>query len=109
MSRKLENIKDWRPLAREADFKPNKMAALCNISERQLERHFKEQMRMPPRRWLQYHRSGLAKKLMARGYSTKAVAKDLKFASASHFCHAFKSATGVSPQQFAPGYRKKKP
>ncbi len=109
MSRKLENIKDWRPLAREADFEPRKMAALCNVSERQLERHFKEHMRMPPRRWLQRLRCGLAKKLMASGYSTKAAAKDLKFTSASHFCHAFKRTTGFSPHEFAPGYRKKKP
>jgi AraC family transcriptional regulator len=108
MSRKLENIRDWGRLAREADFKPAKMAALCNVSERQLERHFKEHMRNPPRRWLQHFRCGLAKELMARGYSTKAVAKDLKFASASHFCHVFKRTTGVSPQQFAPRYRKKK-
>ncbi len=109
MSRKLENIKDWKKLAQEAAFEPRKMAALCNVSVRQLEQHFKKHLQMPPSRCIRNVRFDLAKKLMAGGFSTKAVAKDLKFASESHFCHAFMQTTGVSPREFAPAYRRKNP
>ena len=40
MSGRLVRIEKWETLARQADFHPAQMAALCSISLRQLERFF---------------------------------------------------------------------
>lgn len=44
----------------------------------------------------------LAKDLITRGYSSKAAAAELKFATDAHFCREFKRVFGASPQTFAP-------
>jgi AraC-like DNA-binding protein len=38
-----------------------------------------------------------------QGYSSKAAAAELYYASDAHFCRDFKKVFGVSPQSFAPG------
>jgi AraC-like DNA-binding protein len=103
MSARLSNIDEWEQLARQADFQPVRMAALCGISRRQLERFFQEQFQTTPGRWLRVLQCRLAKELVSQGYSTKAAAAELKFASESHFCREFKKMFGASPQTFAPG------
>lgn len=92
---------DWENLAREAEFKPGKMACLCAMSDRQLQRLFKEKVQCTPGHWLRQLQCRLAKDLICKGYSNKAAAAELKFASASHFCREFKKAFGASPQTFA--------
>src|SRR6266404_7354753 len=57
-----------------------------------------------PAQWLRRLRCRLAKELISRGYSSKAVAAELKFATNSHFCREFKKVFGASPQQFAPNH-----
>jgi AraC-like DNA-binding protein len=44
----------------------------------------------------------LAKELISKGYSSKAAAAELKFATLPHFCREFKKVFGVSPQKLAP-------
>jgi AraC-like DNA-binding protein len=95
----------WEQLALEADFKVEKMASLCGISERQLERIFKRNFGCTPGQGLRSLRCRLAKELIAQGYSNKAVVAELKFASQSQFCHQFKRVFSSSPQTFAPTYR----
>src|SRR2546423_8679220 len=92
----------WEKLAGRAEFDPETMAALCLISLRQLERHFDSYLHQTPKKWLVELRCRLAQDLILQGYSTKAAAAQLKFASESHLCHAFKKVFGVSPQTFAP-------
>jgi AraC-like DNA-binding protein len=104
MSKRLQKIQNWEALASEADYEPGKMAALCPISLRQLERYFLLQFQQSPRRWVRQLRCRLAQQLVAQGYSTKAIAADLNFGSESHFCHEFKKVYGVPPQSFAPVY-----
>jgi AraC-like DNA-binding protein len=94
----------WEQLAREADFNSAKMASLCAISERQLQRIFRRNFDCTPSHWLRVLQCRLAKELIAQGYSNKAAAAELKFASQSHFCREFKRVFGASPQTFAPTY-----
>src|SRR5262249_39598597 len=98
----LLTIQDWEQVAREADFNAAKMALLCSVSERQLQRLFRQHLRCTPSRWLRELQCRLAKHLITRGYSNKAVASELKFASESHFCREFKKIYGTSPRSFAP-------
>src|SRR5437016_1487289 len=87
LSARLLCIASWEKLAREAEFEPGKMAVLCLISLRQLERFFAEHFHKTPEKWIAELKCCLAQHLVAQGYSTKAAAAELKFASGSHFCH----------------------
>jgi len=91
-------------LAKQASFKPGQMAALCSISLRHLERFFAEHFHKAPGDWARELKFQLARELIFRGFSNKAVVAQLSFASEPHFCHEFKKFYGVSPQTFAPTY-----
>ncbi len=94
----------WEQVAREAEYNPGKMAALCAISERQLERVFHEHLKCTPRQWLRELQCRMGKELMSRGYSSKAAAAEAKFSSSSHFCREFKKLYGRTPKHFAPNH-----
>jgi AraC-like DNA-binding protein len=98
----LVRVQEWERVARAADFRPTRMAALCSISERQLERVFKRHLNCTPSQWLRELQCRLAKELVAQGYTSKAAAAELKFATDAHFCREFKKVFGTSPQTFAP-------
>jgi len=80
------------------------MAELCAISERHLQRLFKRAFDCTPREWLRSLQCRLAKDLIAHGYSTKAAAAELNFATEAHFCREFKKLFGASPQCFSPSH-----
>jgi len=95
---------NWEELARQAEFEPAKMANLCRISLRQLERFFAGQFHKTPEEWVLQLKCRLAQQLIARGYSTKAVAAELGFFDVPHLCHVFKKLHGANPQSFAPSF-----
>lgn len=101
MEGKLLTIKEWEEVARKAGYNPGNMAALCSISERQMQRLFQQHVKCTPSRWLRLLQCRLAKQLICQGYSNKAVASELKFSSQSHFCREFKKVVGTSPKNFA--------
>lgn len=98
----VARVREWERVAREAHFKLTRMAALCSISERQLERMFKRYLNCTPSQWLRELQCRLARDLVAQGYTSKAAAAELKFATDAHFCREFKKVFGTSPQTFAP-------
>ena len=98
---KIPSILDLQRLAKSADFKPAKMACLCGISERHLQRVFKEQFGSTPGKCLRALQCNLAQALIIEGYSNKAVAAELSFSTDAHFCREFKKCFGVPPQKFA--------
>ena len=102
MSGSLLTIDQWEQVAREADFSPSKMASLFSISERQLQRLFRKHLHCTPSHWLRELQCRLAKQLISQGYSNKAAAAEVKFATESHLCREFKKVFGTSPQTFAP-------
>lgn len=107
MRGRLSRIRDWEGLARRANYDPATMAALCPASLRQLERFFLARFGQTPREWMRDVRCRLARKYAAEGWSTKAIAAELKYPSVSAFCHEFKRVCGASPQSFGPIYCKK--
>jgi transcriptional regulator GlxA family with amidase domain len=96
------NIGDWQTLAHRAKFRPASMAALCCISLRQLERHFANQFHTTPRSWTQHLRLRLAKELLSRGFTNKAVVAELGFTDNAHLCREFKKRCGNTPRCYAP-------
>src|SRR5713101_542611 len=102
MSGRLLRIEKWEALARQADFQPVKMAALCSVSLRQLERFFALRFGQTPGEWSRELKCRQALKLITEGYSNKAVAAELKFGDDSHLCHQFQRIYGASPQSFLP-------
>lgn len=93
---------EWERVAQSAEFNVASIASLCGLSQRQLQRIFKSELRCTPSRWLRELRCRLAKRLILQGYSSKAAAAELKYATNAHFCREFKKVFGVSPQCFAP-------
>jgi AraC-like DNA-binding protein len=104
MSGKLIRTEEWEKVARQAEFKPSKMAMLCAVSERHLQRIFKRHLHRTPSQWLRELQCRLAKQLISQGYSSKAAAAELNFATDAHFCREFKKVFGTSPQTFAPAH-----
>ena len=109
MDSRLARIQDWESLARKADFNAGKLAKLCQVSPRQLERFFAKKVHQTPGQWLRRLQCWMATELVARGYTTKEVAVELKFSNASHFCREFKKNFGASPMKFCASTLAKQP
>jgi AraC-like DNA-binding protein len=96
----LESL-DWYDVARHAGFQPSRMASICQLSLRQLERYFEKYLNATPRTWVREARCRRAVKLLVKGYSNKAVVAELNFASEPQLCRDFKKVFGDSPQAVA--------
>jgi len=90
----------WEKLAQTALYNSNKLADLCGVSMRQLQRHFRCRFRCSPQSWLNERRLLAAEALLLSGDSVKKVALDLGFKQSSHFCRQFKSRNSMTPSEF---------
>jgi transcriptional regulator GlxA family with amidase domain len=98
MARKF--IEDWEQLAPIAQYDAKKMAELCKLSVRQLQRDFRRQFARTPQDWLNEQRLKAAQDLLLSGKSIKLVAFELGFKQASHFCRQFKAYHNLTPSEF---------
>lgn len=76
------------------------LAALCNISVRQLTRGFRASRSCSIGEYVVQSRIESAKRLLGRDESVKAIAYSIGFSSTSSFSYAFRRATGLTPRQF---------
>jgi AraC family transcriptional regulator len=81
------------------------LAAMCNISVRQLTRGFKVSRGCSIGNYIEQRRMETAKRLLASHESVKAVAFAMGFSSPSSFTYAFRRAAGLSPSQFRQRHR----
>lgn len=100
MNGRLHHISDWPSLARQSQYSATKLAKLCNVSIRTLERFFYETKATCPKEWLQLQRLMQSKSILLECTSIKEAAQLLGYKHASHFTLDFKKHIGSSPREF---------
>ena len=90
----------YEQLAEVADYKVCKMAALCGLSIRQLQRDFRRYQGCSPQMWLSERRMRVAQDRLLAGEPVKVVALDLGFKHVPNFCEWFKSVNGITAKEF---------
>jgi AraC-like DNA-binding protein len=104
MRSRLNHIKNWAELAALASYNVHKLAEVCKVSERQLERFFIETLDKTPHLWLTELRQNQALTLMKRGMTVKETAANLSYRQAGHFSREFKRFFGFTPTGIAEDY-----
>jgi AraC-like DNA-binding protein len=99
MRSRLSLIGNWNEPAEASGYSPSKLAKLCRVSVRHLERFLKQAIRRSPGRWLNELRQHKACELIKSGFLIKEVAAKLGYRRASHFSRDFKRFHGISPTQ----------
>ena len=99
MNANLNHIQDWRPLVKSADWSVSKLAKLCGVSVRVLERHFLEARGQRPKHWLEGQRQQQSFELLCDSSTVKETAVALGYRYAGHFSRDFKAYWGHSPSE----------
>jgi AraC-like DNA-binding protein len=99
MSARLNRIKDWRELARQAKWSASTLARLCGVSDDTLRRHFRKYMQQTIRNWLNEEKHREAKELLQDGFSVKEAALYVGYKQQTNFTRKFKSLSGICPSQ----------
>jgi AraC-like DNA-binding protein len=86
--------------AEQSNYRPLKMAELCQISLRHLERQFKTEIGVTPRNWLKKERLRSALRMLPEARSVKEVSYTLGYCQLSQFCREFKIGFGLTPSAF---------
>jgi AraC-like DNA-binding protein len=92
-----EDKASWELLAKKADYQANKLAELCGVSLRTLQRHFAKHHQVKIGDWLRNVRLAEAYGRLKSGDRVKEVAIDLKYKQLSHFSREFKRLHGIAP------------
>jgi len=97
MNTKLDYVRDWKELARRAQWSVARMAQLSCVSESTLRRRFLRQMGANPRDWIAGQRLLQALNLLREGSSIKEVSTQLGFEHQTNFTRKFKKYWGQCP------------
>ena len=97
MNTKLNHVQDWQELAKQANWSVSRMAKLCNVSSRTLQRHFLKERQKTPKSWLVDERQKQAIAFLCAGTSVKVTAFRLGYKQPHHFSREFKLYWGVCP------------
>lgn len=97
MNTKLNHVKNWPELAREANWRADKLANLCGVSVRTLERHFRQELGKSPKTWLSGQRQKQVIELLLDGSTVKETANCLDYKHPSHLTNEFKKHWGCCP------------
>jgi AraC-like DNA-binding protein len=104
----LKTKAEWQTLAAKANYHASKLAFLCRVSLKTLERYFQESTHTTPGKWLREQRCTRAVALLVEGkHSHKEIAHLLGFRNVTQFYRELQSQLGVSPNDFAAHYNKK--
>lgn len=87
----------WDSLAQAANFRIGKLAGLCAVSIRTLQRHFRKHYNLTLSEWLREKRLQQARLMLVNADCIKTVAFDLGYKQPSHFTRDFKQRFGVPP------------
>jgi AraC-like DNA-binding protein len=91
---------DWRRLAARSEYRPVRLAQLCRVSLRQLERRVKAARGITPRLWLKRERLRDALAFLQKAETSKEVAHGLGYRQFSQFCREFRDSFGLTPTEF---------
>jgi AraC-like DNA-binding protein len=97
MNTKLDHVEDWNELAKQANWSVSKLARICEVSPRTLERRFRRTIGDSPKAWLNKSRQHQAIELLRNGFSIKETSAQLGYMSPNHFSRVFKHYWGCSP------------
>jgi AraC-like DNA-binding protein len=92
----------WEVLAIRAKYSPRRLAALCQVSQRTVQRHFRTHYNVTVCEWLNNLRLQRAYKRLLAGDRIKEVALELGFKQLSHFSRVFKARFGYPPRTLQP-------
>jgi|ERR1044071_8739101 AraC-like DNA-binding protein len=87
-------------LAEKSSYDAKRLAILCKLSTRQLERVFQDIVGCSPQKWLNRAKILEAQKRLLTNQTVKEVAFQMGYRHASYFCHQFKTFCGSTPKQF---------
>jgi transcriptional regulator GlxA family with amidase domain len=94
----LNQIQNWAELAHRANYNPEKLARLCGVCLRHLQRFAAANNLGTPEAWLKRLRIQRASLLLAQpGSLIKQIATELGYNDPSQFSREFKSHYGFSP------------
>jgi AraC-like DNA-binding protein len=97
---RLLAIENWTELAIKAEFRAPHLSLLCGVTPKTLQRFFRAQFGVSPRRWLDEARDDEAAKLVLDGKRTKEIAYQLGYKHPSTLCHRFKRTRGFSLKEW---------
>ncbi|HEY5298231.1 MAG TPA: helix-turn-helix transcriptional regulator [Verrucomicrobiae bacterium] len=109
MNTKLNNNPNWPELAKQGNWSVSKLAKLCNISSRTLERYFLKEKKVSPKAWLLKQRHEQADKLLQNGLSVKETAANLDYKHSTHFSRGYKDYGGCCPTDKSATIARKNP
>jgi len=97
LNSRLIEVMDWPELAQATNYSAALLSQRCQISTRQLERFFLENVGESPHHWLCQQRQKRAVELLRAGCSVKETALSLGYRTLAHISNEFKRWHGFPP------------